>query len=257
MATPESEAFVGSFARGLIVIQALSEVRGAATLATLAEATDIPRTALRRFLLTLVELKMARTDGKKYWLTPRILRLGFSYLHSLPYWREAQLALEDLCAKVHQSCALSVLDEGSIVYLHRQHAKRILPISPTLGSPLPAYCVSMGRCLLSGLTDGELDTYLETVELKRLTHVTIVDRARLRQEILLVRDQGYSWGEREFDESISGLAVPVRDSDGEVVAAINVSLPAAEYGHDDAVAEFLSDLQLTASRIRSSMSFRY
>lgn len=252
MATPESEAFVGSFARGLKVVEALSQSPGRHSLSELTEATDIPRTAVRRFLLTLIELAMVRTDGKRYWLTPRILRLGLSYLLTLPYWRAAQSALEDLCARMNQSCALSVLDEHSIVYLQRQHAKRILPMSPSLGSRMPAYCVSMGRVLLAGLPDDELAHFLETADLKRLTTLTIVDRDELRREILKIRDEGYAWGEREFDESICGLAVPVRDIDGEVIAAINVSLPAGEYTHDSAVAAFLPDLRMTASRLRDA-----
>ena len=252
MATPESESFVRSFARGLVVIEALSEATSGQTLNEIAASTGLSRTALRRFLLTLMDLGMVRTDEKRYWLTPRVLRLGLSYLASLPYWREAQFALEELSTRINQSCALSVLDAGEIVYLQRQHAKRILPMSPTLGSRMPAYCVSMGRVLLSGLDDDVLARYLETVELKKLTPFTVTDRDRLRLELAKVGDQGYAWGEREFDESIAGLAVPVRDMAGAVIAAINVSLPAGEVSMEQAVADLLPSLQHTAARIRAS-----
>ena len=149
----------------------------------------------------LIDLAIVRTDSKHYWLTPRVLRLSLSYLSTLPYWREAQVALEELSSISKQSCALSVLDGEDIVYLQRQHAKRILPVSPTLGSRLPAYAVSMGRVLLSGLPDDELDAFLRTVKMRRLTSVTITDAGELKAEILKVREQGYAWGEREFDDS--------------------------------------------------------
>lgn len=250
MATPDSETFVRAFARGLNVIEALGEATGRHTLAELAEATKLPRTAIRRFLLTLIDLAIVQTDNKHYWLTPRVLRLGLSYLSTLPYWREAQVTLEELSSVSKQSCALSVLDGDDIVYLQRQHARRILPISPSLGSRLPAYAVSMGRVLLSGLPDDELDEFLRTVELRRLTSVTIVDPAKLKAEILKVREQGYAWGEREFDDSICGLAAPVRDMNGAVIAAINVSLASGEFTHEMAVERFLPMLWHSASRLR-------
>lgn len=253
MATPESESFVRAFARGLQVIEALGEGSGRKTLAEVAEAVDLPRTAVRRFLMTLVDLTFVRTDEKQYWLTPRVLRLGLSYLSSLPYWREAQPALEELSTRARQSCALSVLDGEDIVYVLRQHAKRILPMSPSLGSRLPAHAVSMGRVLLSGLSDEEIDAYLQSATLKPRTSATIVDRKRLKQEILKARTQGYAWVDGELDESICGLAIPVRNKEGETIAAINVSLPTGQFTSETAAEQFLPELRLAASRLRAVM----
>lgn len=252
MATPESESFVRAFARGLQVIEAMGQSGSRQTLAEIAETVDLPRTAVRRFLLTLIDLTFVRTDGKHYWLTPRVLRLGLSYLSSLPYWREAQLALEELSARVKQSCALSVLDGEEIVYVQRQHAKRILLMSPSLGSRLPVHAVSMGRVLLAGLSDEEVDNYLKNATFKKRTSATVVDPKRLRTEILKAREQGYAWIDGELDESICGLAVPVRDQEGETIAAINVSLASGEFTREEAVAQFLPSLRLAASRLRAA-----
>jgi IclR family pca regulon transcriptional regulator len=131
MATPESESFVRTFARGLTVIEVMGKSRPACNIAEIAEAAALPRSVVRRLLMTLTELGFTRTDGKHYWLTPKVLRLGLSYLYTLPYWRQAQLALEELCADIGQSCAISVLDEEDIVYVVRLHTRRILAISPS------------------------------------------------------------------------------------------------------------------------------
>jgi len=252
MATPESESFVRTFARGLKVIEVLGQVPGGQTLAEVADAVALPRTAVRRFLLTLIDLSFVRTDGKRYWLTPRVLRLGLSYLSTLPYWRDAQPTLEELCTRVGQSCALSVLDGEELVYVQRQHAKRILPMSPSLGSRLPAHAVSMGRVLLAGLSDEDLDAYLRTAQLVPRTNATVTDHERLREAILAARKQGWGWVDGELDESICGLAVPVRDRNGATVAALNVSLPAGEFTQQQAVERFLGELRVAASRLRAS-----
>ena len=86
----------------------------------------------------------------------------------------------------------------------------------------------------------------------RFLTITITDPAKLKAEILKVRKQGYAWGEREFDDSICGLAVPVRDMNGEVIAAINVSLASGEFTHKIAVEQFLPKLWHTAPRLRMS-----
>ncbi len=252
MATPESESFVRTFARGLKVIEALGQEAGGQTLAQVAEAVDLPRTAVRRFLMTLIDMAFVRSDGKRYWLTPRVLRLGLSYLNSLPYWRDAQPALEELCARIRQSCALSVLDGEELVYVQRQHAKRILPMSPSLGSRLPAHAVSMGRVLLADLDDEQLDRYLQAASLARLTSATVVDRDKLRQQILMAREHGHAWVDGELDESICGLAVPVRDRHGSTIAALNVSLPSGEFTRTTAIEQFLGELRNTAARLRAS-----
>lgn len=253
MATPESESFVRTFARGLKIIETMGQGDARQTLADVAAAVELPRTAVRRFLMTLIELSFVKTDGKHYWLTPKVLRLGLSYLYTLPFWRQSQLALEELGARIGQSCAVSVLDEEEIVYVQRLHTKRILPMSPSLGSRLPAHAVSMGRVLLSGLDDAALDVYLRTAKLKKLTTATVVDGERLRQAILQVREQGFAWVDGELDDSIAGLAVPVRDPDGAIVAAVNVSLPAGTYDAEGAVAEFLQPLRQTAWQLRATM----
>jgi len=222
------------------------------TLGEIADAVELPRTAVRRFLMTLIDLSFVKTDSKRYWLTPRVLRLGLSYLSTLPYWRQAQLTLEELCARMHQSCALSVLDGEDIVYVQRQHTTRILPVSPSLGSRLPAHAVSMGRVLLAGLPDDDLDDYLKTATLKPLTSATVIDRRLLKKQILKAREQGYAWIEGELDESICGLAVPVRDKDGTAIAAVNVSLRSGEFTQKSAIQNFLGDLRQAASQLRGS-----
>jgi IclR family pca regulon transcriptional regulator len=138
------------------------------------------------------------------------------------------------------------------VYVQRQHAKRILPMSPTLGSRLPAHAVSMGRVLLAGLPDEHLEAYLASAELAALTRATLTDRDRLRAALLAVREQGWAWIDGELDESICGLAVPVRDRGGATIAALNVSLPAGQFTQEQAVAQFLGELRVTASRLRAS-----
>ncbi len=252
MATPESESFVRTFARGLRVIEVMGQSAGRQNIAQISDASELPRTVVRRFLLTLIDLGFVKSDDKDYWLTPKVLRLGMTYLYTLPFWRQSQLVLEELGTRMGQSCAVSVLDDADIVYIQRFHTKRILAFSPSVGSRLPAYSVSMGRVLLSGLPLDQLDTYLGTTEFTSLTPRTETNPERLRTAINKVKSQGYAWSDAEYDESICGLAVPIRSADGSIMAAVNVSLISGEFSESQAVAEFLPLLRLAASRLKES-----
>lgn len=252
MATPESESFVRAFARGLSVIEVMGQATGRQTIAQIAQASGLPRTVVRRLLLTLADLGFVKTDERTYWLTPKVLRLGLTYLYTLPFWQQSQLVLEELGTRIGQSCAIAVLDEGEIVYVQRFHSRRILALSHSTGTRLPAHAVSMGRVLMGGLEDGELTALLKSREWTPYTPRTVTEPARLRREILAARKRGYCWVDGELDDSICGLAVPVRDADGAVVAAVNVSLISGEFDMEQAVARFLPLLRLAASRLRAT-----
>jgi len=253
MESPANDSFVRTFARGLQIIESLGRNNRGMNIAGLSEDTGLSRSVIKRYVLTLTELGYTNTDGRSYTLTPKVLNLGLSYLYSLPFWRQAQLELEELSQRIKQSCAMSILDGNEIVYVVRVPTYKILRASPTLGSRLPANAVSMGRALLAEVSEAELDAFLEKAPLKRLTNQTLTDRDKLRAEILLAREKGYAWVDAELDEAICGLGIPVKNLEGKALAAINVSLPSGGITEEQAVTQYLTLLRSTASNIRSAL----
>ena len=122
----------------------------------------------------------------------------------------------------------------------------------TVGSRIPAHAVSLGRALLGGLDEAALESYLGHARVTRFTPRTVTDPKRLRDILVRVRERGYAWVDSEFDEAICGIAVPVRDTNGDVVAAINVSLVADKYTESAARGRFLTLLRGAAAKIRTS-----
>jgi len=253
MATAESELYVRAFARGLSVIEALGDGGGRHSIAAVAARAGLPRSVARRLLMTLVEAGYARYDQGEFWLTPRVLRLGLSYLYALPFWKQAQRTLEELRQETGESCSMAVLDGEDIVYVLRIPSRRMLAMDLSVGSRLPAHAISLGRVLLAGLDDAALAHYLRTAKLRPFTPKTVTAPAKLRQALYAVREQGYAWVEGELDEAICGIAVPVRDEHGQVVAAINVSLNPAEFDEKTARKRFLAPLRRAAVQTRAPM----
>ncbi|MDW5329246.1 IclR family transcriptional regulator [Plantactinospora sp. KLBMP9567] len=251
--TARTGEFVQSLERGLAVIRAFDADRPQLTLSEVARATGLTRAAARRFLLTLVELGYMRTDGRLFSLRARILELGYAYLSSLSLPEVAQPHMESLVAEVHESCSMSVLDGDEVVYVARVPTKRIMTVAISVGTRFPAYATSMGRVLLAAQPARWLDSYLDTAELRPLTRRTVTDPARLRTILNRIGNQGYAIVDQELEEGLRSLAAPIRDADGAVIAALNVSAHASRGSSEVIRKELLPPLLATAKRIEEDL----
>ena len=245
--------FVHSLERGLAVIRCFSGERPRLTLSEVARQAGISRAAVRRSLITLQTLGYVGSDERQFYLTPRVLTLGYAYLSSLSLADVAQSHLTELANEVHESCSASVLDGFDIVYVARAATKRIMTISLSVGTRLPAHATSMGRVLLAALRDDRLDAYLDTATLVPLTERTIVDRDRLRAEVERTRTRGWCLVDQELEDGVRSIAVPLHDAGGRVVAAVNTSAHATRVPLTTLQRSFLPKLRDCAAAIDAEL----
>ena len=217
------DSYVQSFARGLEVIRSFSAQAPQQTLSEVAARAGLTRAGARRILLTLQTLGYVESDGKLFALTPRILDLGFAYLSSMPIWNLAEPVMEGLVERVRESCSAAVLDGSDIVYVMRVPTRKIMRNSLGVGSRLPAYCTSLGRVLLGGLSDREAARRLRASQPKPLTRHTLTDPATLLARIVQARRQGWCLVNQELEEGLISMAAPITNRAGRTIAAINVS----------------------------------
>ena len=219
--------FVQSLERGLAVIRAFDAEHRELALSDVARATGLTRAAARRFLLTLVKLGYVHFADGRFSLRPRVLELGYAYLSSLTLPEVAQPHMEALVAKVNESSSISVLDDLEVVYVVRVPTRRIMSITLSVGTRLPAYATSMGRVLLAHLPEDELEERIDRIEIRPLTARTVTNKDDLRAILAATRKQGYAATDQELEEGLRSLAVPIRDSSESVIAALNVSVHAS------------------------------
>ncbi|MRJ78332.1 helix-turn-helix domain-containing protein [Aeromicrobium sp. SMF47] len=251
---PAGDQFVQSLARGLSVIRAFDHDHPEMTLSEVAARVGFSRATARRFLHTLVELDYVRTDGRTFALTPQVLRLGTAYLSGLALPDVAQPHLEQLSATVGESTSAAVLDRDDVVYVARVATRRIMSVGITVGTRFPAYATSMGRVLLAALPTEELETYLAEVTLRPLTPHALADVEALRDELAQVRDRGWAAVDQELEPGLRSIAAPVRNKEGTVVAALNVSASTSSVGVDDLVGAALPALLETAARVGDDLA---
>ncbi len=242
--------FMTSLARGLAVIQAFTQRQRELTVSQISTKTGFSRAAVRRCLYTLTKLGFAASeDSRHFHLRPRVLALGHSYISSMPLAAMAQPILENVSHILHESCSIATLDRTDIVYIARANVTRIMSIDLGVGSRLPAFCTSMGRVLMAELPAEKLDEFLTRVEFKRFTERTVATAEKLRQVLRLVQRNSYSIVDQELESGLRSMAVPIRDSAGRVVAALNVGAHAQRVSIQDLQVRFLPHLRAAAQEL--------
>ncbi|MGK5113709.1 MULTISPECIES: IclR family transcriptional regulator domain-containing protein [unclassified Geodermatophilus] len=214
--------FVQSLERGLAVIKAFTADEPELTLSDIARRTGMTRAAARRFVLTLVDLDYVGTADRRFHLRPSVLELGYTYLSVMSVPQVMAPHLTALSDRLNETVSAAVLDGDDIVYVAWVGPRRVRVGGITIGTRLPAYLTSHGRVQLAALPDEELDAHLGRTRLEARTSKTITDPVRLREVLGEVRAHGYALVDQELEEGVTSIAVPVRDSQGTVVASVNV-----------------------------------
>lgn len=253
--SPNDRDFVTALASGLEVILAFDEAHPRMTLSEVASRTGMNRARARRFLLTLHALGYVRKQQRHFELAPKVLNLGYAFLSANNYRSVIQQILEDITSECGESSSLGVLDGDDVTYVARSSSRhRLMAITLSVGTRLPAAHTSMGRVLLAQLPEAELDAFLSRVVLEPHTDKTITDKAELKRCILEVRQQGYAIADQELDSGLRSVAVPAFDANGRLLGAINISTNAARVDYDTLMRQYLPLLQEKARQIRASVS---
>ena len=240
--------YVKSVEKTFAVLLAFTSAEPRLTVTQVAARADLSRAAARRFLLTLADLGYVRADGTFFELTPRTLDIGASFMANLTLPRIADPHLKSLAAELDETTSLCILDQADVVYVARVAAPRLLSVSINVGTRFPAWATSMGRVLLAGLADDELETYLASIQLRTFTDHTVSSVEELRAAVIEARRAGWAIVSGELEEGLRGVAVPVwRGS--QVVAALNVSLQRHRIGPADIERDLVPLLHAAARQI--------
>ncbi len=219
--------FVEALARGLDVLACFDGARPAMTLSEVASAAGLARPTARRLLLTLEELGFVRSADGVFRLTPKVLSLGTAYVSGLGLWDIARPHLEDLVGRTGESSSMAQLDGSDIVYVARVAVPKLIALRVEIGTRFPAVQTSQGKVLLAALPPDRLAAVLAEPSRSGLP-ATVRLHDDLEAELVQVRARGWALADEELAPGVRSVAVPVRDADGAVRDAANVTVHAAE-----------------------------
>ena len=254
-----SSLFVGSTEKAFQVLHAFDGPRRFMTLADIARAADLDRSATQRLVYTLETLGyLKRIEGtRNYGLSSKVLQFSHSYLKANQLIDKASPYLLDMSRNLGETCNLHELDGHEVVFVARFPGRHLIHIDFVIGSRLPAYFTASGIAILSALPEDVRQDLLKRTQLEPLTPYTITDPDELREQVQVAAMRGYSI---QVNQSVMGdisVAAPIIDEHGRAVAAVNISVPTTRWTRERAEAELVQHIHVAATSISKSKFNRY
>jgi IclR family pca regulon transcriptional regulator len=242
--------WIAGLEKGLAVIEAFDAQHTRMTATETAARCGMTRTAARRYLRTLAHLGYLGTDGKLYWLMPRILRLGHAYIESARLPRLVQPYLQRITSGTDEIAYLGVLDGDDTIFLGRSGSPRHTAAGYWPGTRVPAQVTAAGMAILASLPEAEMDAWLQDRELPAFTSYTLAEPAQLRQSLQESRRRGWALSEQQLELNYRGVAVPLLDRSNTVLGAISITMPINREETDHALMRVLPVMQEAAKGLR-------
>ena len=223
----EGGGTVQSIERALSLLEALEDSRGEIGIAELSKRVGLHVSTVHRILATLVARGYARQNPEtgRYALGAKALHLAESYLGQMDIRRVARPVLERLSQETGETANLVILDRREALYLDKVESPQSLRIFSRIGRRAPLHSTAVGKVLLAYRSKAQVDALLGRGPLERLTRHTITSVSQMRRELEKVHDQGFALDREECEEGACCIAVPIRNAQGDVEAALGVSAP--------------------------------
>lgn len=243
------EEHIQSLERGLRVLTSFTPDTPYFTLAEVATTTGLSRAAARRVILTLQALGYVGTDGRTFFLLPRVLEIGHAYLASSRIGLIGQPHLESLNQAVGEAASMGVISGAQVVYIARSQGLRRMTTDMNVGAKLEATSTAVGRVLLAHMAEDALERLLAQAAYTPLTEYSPTSAEQVRERLVGIRERGWEIADQEVEIGFIGAAAPVHGVDGEVVAGVTVGVHSGRVALDEVRETIIPQVLATAKLI--------
>ena len=220
-AAKEQKSVAPALTKGFAILDLIAREPGLG-FAAIRDKLGLPNSSCHHLITTLCQLgALVAREDRGYVLGLRLFELGANaanqrHLHAL-----ALPMLRKLAQDVQLTCHLGVMEGAEAVYLLKVEGSREIRVNTWVGKRLSLHSSSLGKVLLAGLAENELERILAQVAWERKTPRSIVDPEEFCRHLQMVRARGWAFDDEEDIANIRCVAAPVRDMQGHVVAAIS------------------------------------
>lgn len=250
-------ADVKSAARVMEILEVLAARPEPLTAARLAADLGYPKASLHGLLKTMLRRGWIEEDagGRGYVLGLKAWHTGQAYQRIYSLAERALPLMQAAGAHLGETVQLAILDGGDAVYVAKVDGPRPLRLESFVGGRLPAYCTGVGKALLAGLDEAEVDRRLGRDPLPDYTRHTITDPAKLRTELRLTRKRGYAIDREERTLGAVCVARPVRGAGGNTVAAMSCTVPKM-YFDAERMSALIAGLGTATAGLSAALGYR-
>jgi len=220
----------------------------------LEELVQVPRTSAFRILKTLCAEGMAEKRGKLFYSGSGLVQIGLNSLRSMEIRSLSIPFLRELAIQTDFTAHLAVPNGWQSLILEVQDSRHPVRVASRPGTTVPLYCSSTGKIFLAYRCEKELEEYFSKTSVEENTNNTIVTLREMKKEIERIKRNGFAVDDREFHADVWCLAAPVRDSRGQVIAAMGVTGPAVQLGGQKK-AKIASSVKKTAEELSVALGY--
>jgi DNA-binding IclR family transcriptional regulator len=210
------------------ILEVLLQQGSAMNMTEISKKLDLYPSTTHRILDTLKHWGYVEQEpnNQKYRLGLKVLELGMAKLQQIDLIREVTPYLKELVNQYNETVHVGVLEGGDVLYLAKEESSQTIRMCSYVGKRAPLHCTALGKVLLAYLPEEEIKKILDKIELPRLTEKTITDKKELEKELNKVKKQGFALDIGENEKDVRCIAVPIRNYQGRVIAAVSISGPA-------------------------------
>jgi DNA-binding IclR family transcriptional regulator len=214
--------------KGFAVLEMLIRSERPRGVAEIAREMDLQKSNVHRTLQTLQSCGYVASEGGLYFPTMKVWELGSLVISRLDIKQVAGPVLATLARQSGESVHLSLLDRAEVIYIDKLEGSHPVRAYSQVGGRAPCFCVATGKVLLAFQPE-EAVHRIVSLGLARYTSRTITDREQLLRELGKVRANGHAVNRGEWREDVWGVAAPILNASGTVIAALGVSGPANRF----------------------------
>lgn len=250
------EQNVQAIDRALDIIEQLSESSKPMGPTKIAENTGLNKSTVHRLLATLLRrnyVEKNEEDGT-YTLGPKLIEVVSSHIGSLELQTEARPYLSALAMDLNLTVHLGIQDGAEVIYIEKLDTIPTKQLYSQIGYRVPAYCSSLGKCLLASLSGDDLEEVMVSCRFERFTKNTIPNMEELKKQLRQVRSQGWAMDNQEYVADHLCVGAPVYDYRGEIIAAVSASGTTANITREN-LPVVIREVKRTASRISKRLGY--
>jgi len=221
-----SDYNVRAVERALQILECFDDRHPERGVSEISEEIGLHKATTHRILTTLMNYGYIEraADGQKYCLGLRLSELGFKVVRRMNLRKEALPLIQQMLDQLGETCDLCVYDHGRVFYLDVLQSRHAVTVAATPGQRLPMHCTASGKLFLAYLPADVVSKALD-VKLTGYTPKTITSLEQLHQQMEVVRQQGYSVDDQEFEIGLWAASAPILNQRGEILAAVSVLSP--------------------------------
>ncbi|MFG2790139.1 IclR family transcriptional regulator [Streptomyces sp. NPDC048419] len=241
--------------RAISVLEILAQ-RGEAGVSEVAGEIDVHKSTAFRLLGALEARGLVEQAGErgKYRLGFGIVRLAGAVTGRIDITQQGRPVCERLAEELGETVNIAVMQEHYAINLYQVRGPGAITAHNWVGQLTPLHATSSGKVLLSYMPAADRATLVAETGLKKVTPHTITAKTKLEKSLAEVRERGYAWTVEEFEIGLHAMAAPVRNRDGEVIAALSASGPGYRFT-EERMHELAPNLLKGAQEISHRMGY--